>query len=158
MADDEGADAERPAETRGQHEQQEHRLAEPGEGREEEPEREREGEERRALAVPEGRGHLVVREGRPAGDPDLDVGELWPERSDDRADALDRTPVAGEAPALALGLDQNEEESLVPGEEVARAGALRAHGEERTPRGAVGRGPIEPRRDLGDQIVDEVDV
>src|SRR2546426_7322924 len=120
-----------PAETRGQHEQHEHRLAEPGEGREQEPEREREGEERRPLAVAERRGHLVVREGRLASDAHLDVGELRPERSDDPPDALDRAPVTGEAPALALGLDQDEEEPLVPGEEVACARALAAHGEER---------------------------
>src|SRR2546430_10052791 len=44
---------------------------------------------------------------------------LFRSRSDDPPDALDRAPVTGEAPALALGLDQDEEEPLVPGEEVA---------------------------------------
>src|SRR2546430_16905036 len=83
---------------------------------------------------------------------------LFRSRSDDPPDALDRAPVAGEAPALALGLDQDEEEPLVPGEEVARAGTLGPHGEERAPRRAVGRRPIEPRRDLRHQVVDEADV
>src|SRR2546430_16029088 len=83
---------------------------------------------------------------------------LFRSRSDDPPDALDRAPVTGEAPALALGLDQDEEEPLVPGEEVACARALAAHGEERVPRRAARRRPIEPRRDLGHQVVDEADV
>ena len=160
MADDEGRHAERPAEAQREHEQHQQGFAETEEAHEEETERQREGDERRVLAVAERGGHLVVGERGLAGDTHLDVRELALELRDHRADAFDRALIAREAAALALGLRQDEQEPLVVREEVpgARIVGGVADGEERAPWRPVGRGPLEPCRDLGDEILDELDV
>ena len=133
MSDHERRDADRPAETRGEDHEHQHGLAGTNERGQEEREGQREGHQGRPLAVAEGRDHLVVLERGLAGDADGDVRELALERGDHAPDSLDGTLVAGEAPALALGLGQDEQEALVLGQEVPGTGIVGAWNREERP-------------------------
>ena len=73
---------------------------------------------------------------------------------------LDRGLIADEAALLAgRGLDEDEQQALVVGEEVARVGGrVLAEGEEGAPRRPVGAGPLEPARHLVEQHAQEARV
>ena len=159
VPDHERGDPDRPAEAQGEHQQHQHRLAEADERRQQEPEGQREGQQGRALAIVEGGDHLVVLERRLAGDPDRHLWELALERGDHAADALDGALVAREAPALALGLGQDEEQLLVFGQEVAGAGIVRTRDREQGPEGRLVRpGAVQPRPDQRHQVLNEFEV
>ncbi len=158
VADDQRGHADRPAQAQREDRQHDERLAHPQEGDEQQSQREAEGQVGAPLAVVEGRGHLVIGQGRLAGDADVDVGELALEAGHRGAHALDRPPVAGEAAGLALRLGQDEQQPLVVGEEVAGARAVAADREQRPPRRLIGRRPVEAGGDLGDQVPHEAQI
>ncbi len=156
MPDHERRDADRPAEARDEDEKHQHGLADTNERDEQEPERQRERQHGRSLAVAEGGDHLVVLERGLAGHADRDVGEVALERRDHAPDSLDGALVAGEAPALALGFGQDEQETLVFGQEVTGAGIVRRLDREERPEGRLVRSrPLQARRDQRDQVLHE---
>ena len=160
MADHERHDAERPAEAHREHGEQHDRHAAPPEGDGQHGERQHEGEHRRALAVPEGGRHLVVREHGGAREAGAHARELGLYPCHRRPQRSDRVAVGREAPVLPPRLDQDEEQPLVVGEEVAGIPVAPLQREERPPRRAVGHPSIEPRRDLIEHVAGgaEVDV
>jgi hypothetical protein len=160
VADHQGDHPHGQRERDREHPQHQHRLAHPHEGEGHDHQGEREGQHVGDAAVVEGRGHLVVGERGGPGHPRLHVREGGPQPGDGPADALDRGLIPGEAALLAgRGLDEDEQQALVVGEEVARVGGrVLAEGEEGAPRRPVGAGSLEPARHLVEQHAQEARV
>ena len=105
------------------------------------------------------RRHLVVGERGAARHAGLDGGEARAQLGDGAADGLDRLLVAEEAALVPLGrLDQDEEQALVLGEEIAGVRLLVPEREEGAPRGSIRRGLIEARPDLLEEHAQEARV
>ncbi len=160
VPDDQGHEPHGPREGHRQDPQHQDRLAHPHERERQHHQGEGEGQHVRDAAVVEGRGHLVVGERGRAGDAGLHVREGGPQPRDGLADGLDGGLVAGEAALLAgRRLDQDEQQALVLGEEVARVrGRVLAEREEGAPGRAVGNGVLQAARHLVQQHAQEARV
>ena len=132
-------------------------LDRPPEDSEEKGESQHEGHGRRPRAVVERGHHLVVGQRGRAGGAGRDVRVRLPQRPDGAPDGGDELLVVGEVRRLAPGLDEDEQQLLVAGEEVASAGVVVGRGEHARPRRGD-RSPVEPVADDVQQRADETGI
>src|SRR5215472_10823403 len=151
-------DAERPGEADAQGRQHQERLDRPPERDEQYAEGEDDGQERRHLAVSERHLHLVTRQGRTAGDANLDRRKLRTELRDVAADLLDGSLVARRAARVAERVGKDEEKTLVLREEIAGVCILRAEREEGAPRRPVRARAVGASGDLLEQRTEDAEV
>ena len=118
MPDQGGDEAERPHQADGEHRQHDEGLAQPAERREQQPQREHEGQPGRELAVVERGAHAVGRERGAAGHTGLEPGELGREPGDLAANLVDGGEIVREPATAAGGIGEHVEQRPIVGQEV----------------------------------------
>ena len=119
MPDRDRDESERPQQAQREHRQHDQGFSKTPKREQQEPKREREGQDRRKLTVVEGDAHPVGRERWASGDAGPNIGKLGAQARDLAANLGDGGPIIRE-PAAATGrIGDDVEETLVVGQEVA---------------------------------------
>jgi len=154
MADGERDEPERPRQADHQHEQHDERLAQLPKDEEHDEQRDQTGGRGGRRAVAKGGEHLVVRQGRRAGDAGRDAGIVDAQRRDRLPDGGDDVFVVGEVARLTPRLDEHEQELAVARLKVARS-LVTGAGEQGPPRRRRRHRRDEALADRRQQRVDE---